>query len=154
MRCAGSTGEWGRLRQGVGRSARARGASGPVRCAGPRAGRSQLQGRLRAPAFACCAGRGGVVPARPRPRASLPAYFPSRLKTWDPRPPASYSIPACLQPLQPFALFPRGTLPAAPGFFDLPIRVALGPWTLGTEIHVLFRNCSEFDALVEATLLC
>ncbi|XP_060251619.1 tyrosine-protein kinase RYK isoform X4 [Ovis aries] len=108
-------GEWGRLRQG-GQVGPGPGASGPVRARWTAGGSVPAPGSPPGPGVCLLCWPGGVVPARPRPRASLPAYFPSRLKTRGPlgRRRATPFQPAyslfSLSPYSPEALFP-----AAPG---------------------------------------
>lgn len=135
MRCAGSSVS-GDACARAGRSARARVLPAQSARSGPPAGRSQLQGRLRAPAFACCVGREvWSLPASPQRRASLPAYSPSRLKTRGPlgrRRASPFRLAYSLFGLSPYSL--EALFPAAPSFFDpSSIRVALGPWTSGTR---------------------
>lgn len=111
-------GEWGRLRQG-GQVGPGPGATGPVRARWTAGGSVPAPGSPPGPGVCLLCWPGGVVPARPRPRASLPAYSPSRLKTRGPlgRRRATPFQPAyslfSLSPYSPEALFP-----AAPSFFD------------------------------------
>ena len=105
-------GEWGRLRQG-GQVGPGPGASGPVRALWTAGGSVPAPGSPPGPGVCLLCWPGGVVPARLPPTPGQPSgLLPKPPKDpGTPRPPASFSIPACLQPLRPFALFPRGTLP-------------------------------------------